>query len=52
MGRDVLWHKERLLHIGFEALPPDCQMVACLDSDVVFARTDWPAAAAVVPGSR
>lgn len=41
-GQDVMWHKERLLNIGLEAIPPDCQAVAWLDCDVVFEHPDWP----------
>ncbi|MDQ3874359.1 MAG: sulfotransferase [Actinomycetota bacterium] len=41
-GADVLWQKERLLNIGVATLPEDCDKVAWLDADVVFARKDWP----------
>ena len=40
-GGDVLWQKERLLNIGVRRLPDDCQAVAWLDADVLFARADW-----------
>ncbi len=40
-GRDVLWQKERLLNIGVQQLPDDCDKVAWLDADVLFARRDW-----------
>ena len=42
-GADVLWQKERLLNIGIELVPPDCDKVAWLDADVLFAREDWAA---------
>jgi hypothetical protein len=37
----VLWHKERLINIGIEHLPPDCRHVAWLDGDVVFENESW-----------
>jgi len=37
-----LWHKERLLNIGFEALPEDCDKVAWLDADLIFESPLWP----------
>ena len=40
-GGDVLWQKERLLNIGVASLPDDCDKVAWLDADVLFARPDW-----------
>lgn len=44
-GGDVMWQKERLLNIALQRLPPECEAVAWLDSDVVFSRPDWPRAA-------
>ncbi len=44
-ARDLLWHKERLLNIGLDAIPSNCDMVAWLDCDVVLDRSDWPIAA-------
>jgi hypothetical protein len=41
-GRDVMWHKERLLNLALDAIPPDCRLIAWLDCDVVFERPDWP----------
>jgi hypothetical protein len=38
---DVMWQKERLLNIGIEQLPPECDKVAWIDADVIFARSDW-----------
>jgi hypothetical protein len=40
-GRDVLWHKERLLNIALNAVPPDCRKIAWVDCDVVFQQPDW-----------
>src|SRR5208282_3056212 len=42
VGRDVLWQKERLLNLALRALPPECEAVAWLDCDVVFASSEWP----------
>ncbi len=42
IGRDVLWQKERLLNIALRSLPPECDVVAWLDADVIFASDDWP----------
>jgi hypothetical protein len=44
-GQDVLWHKERLLNIALNALPPDCRKFAWLDCDVIFQQPDWAAQA-------
>lgn len=40
-GRDVMWHKERLLNIGFRHVPASCRKVAWVDCDVVFESDDW-----------
>jgi hypothetical protein len=40
-GGDVMWQKERLLNIAMANLPADCQAVVCLDSDVIFQRSEW-----------
>ncbi len=40
-GRDVMWQKERLLNLAVAALPPECDRVAWLDCDVVFADGSW-----------
>jgi hypothetical protein len=40
-GGDVLWQKERLLNIGVRRLPDECDKVAWLDADLLFARSDW-----------
>ncbi|MGH7193828.1 MAG: hypothetical protein ACREJM_09885, partial [Candidatus Saccharimonadales bacterium] len=36
-----LWHKENLLNLAIQSLPPDWQYVAWVDADVTFARPDW-----------
>jgi hypothetical protein len=41
-SRDVMWQKERLLNLAVEALPPECDTVVWLDSDILFDRGDWP----------
>lgn len=41
-GGDVMWQKERLLNIALAALPRECDIVAWLDCDVIFASDDWP----------
>ena len=40
-GRDVLWHKERLLNIALGAVPRDCRKIAWLDCDIVLQQRDW-----------
>ncbi len=40
-GGSVLWQKERLLNIAAQALPDSCEIVAWLDSDVLFGDRDW-----------
>ena len=40
-GGEVLWQKERLLNVALSHLPKDCDHVAWLDCDVVFATQDW-----------
>jgi hypothetical protein len=42
VGRDVLWQKERLLNLALRSLPPECDAVAWLDADIIFASDDWP----------
>lgn len=37
----VLWQKERLLNIGLEHLPADCDKIAWLDADVLILDDDW-----------
>ncbi len=40
-GGDILWQKERLLNIGLEHLPKDCDKVAWLDCDIIFENDNW-----------
>lgn len=40
-GSDILWQKERLLNIALAHLPRQCEHVAWVDCDVVFADHDW-----------
>jgi hypothetical protein len=40
-GGDTLWQKERLLNVALGYLPDDCDQVAWLDCDIVFAAQDW-----------
>jgi hypothetical protein len=44
-GGDVLWQKERLLNVALDLLPMDCEAVAWLDADIIFADPDWATAA-------
>jgi hypothetical protein len=44
-GGDVMWQKERLLNVAISRLPEECEVVAWLDCDIVFQRTDWAQAA-------
>ncbi|MCS7026800.1 MAG: hypothetical protein NZV14_18525 [Bryobacteraceae bacterium] len=39
--RHELWHKENLINVGIQRLPPDWEYVAWIDADVLFARPDW-----------
>jgi hypothetical protein len=36
-----LWHKENLLNLAIQRLPPDWKYVAWIDADIEFARPDW-----------
>ncbi|MDD5026447.1 MAG: hypothetical protein PHH13_03670 [Candidatus Peribacteraceae bacterium] len=38
---DVLWQKERLLSIALSHLPPDCDKVVWVDTDILFQEDDW-----------
>jgi len=40
-GGDALWQKERLLNIGLENLPKDCDKFAWLDCDIIFENKNW-----------
>ncbi len=39
---DVMWQKERLLNVVLKHLPPECEYVAWIDSDVLFQDPEWP----------
>jgi hypothetical protein len=40
-GGAVLWQKERLLNVALRHLPADCDAVAWIDNDVLFASDAW-----------
>jgi hypothetical protein len=40
-GGAVLWQKERLLNVALQHLPADCDAVAWIDNDVLFANDSW-----------
>lgn len=40
-GGDLMWQKERLLNIGLNQLPHDCEYVAWIDSDIIFETPGW-----------
>jgi hypothetical protein len=42
-GGDYIWQTERLLNHGIRSLPPEFDMVAWVDADVLFDQPDWPA---------
>ena len=44
-GGSVCWQKERLLNAALKALPPDCDKVAWLDTDILFLNDGWVAEA-------
>ncbi len=39
---DIMWQKERLLNLLLPQLPPECEYVAWIDSDVLFRDPHWP----------
>jgi len=39
--KSVMWQKERLLNIGLENLPKDCDKIAWLDCDIIFDNDNW-----------
>ena len=41
-GSAVLWQKERMLNLALDLLPPECEIVAWLDCDILFTDADWP----------
>lgn len=42
-AQHILWQKERLLNVAIQTLPPEVDMVAWLDADMIFAQPDWTA---------
>lgn len=40
-AESVMWHKERLLNLIIKQLPPECDMVAWIDADILFTNQDW-----------
>lgn len=40
-GRDILWHKERLLNLLIEKLPSRYTKVAWIDADILFPDSRW-----------
>ena len=37
----IMWHKERLLNLAIKRLPPECDMVAWIDADIIFTNPQW-----------
>lgn len=42
-GGDIMWQKERMLNVGLEHLPSDCDKVVLLDADTLFQNRHWVA---------
>lgn len=40
-GGAVLWQQNRLLNVALKSVPPDTKIVAWIDCDVIFDRSDW-----------
>lgn len=40
-SHSVMWQKERLLNIGLDHLPDDCDAIAWVDCDVLFTNPRW-----------
>jgi hypothetical protein len=40
-GGAILWQKERLLNLAIKSVPSDVSIIACLDCDLIFERSDW-----------
>lgn len=41
-SESVLWHKERLLHLGCEQVCGNSDVIMLLDADLIFETADWP----------
>lgn len=40
-GGDVMWQKERLMNIGLDNLPAECDKVVWVDCDILFENPFW-----------
>ena len=40
-SRNIMWQKERMLNIGLDKLPKDCDKIAWLDCDVIFKNNNF-----------
>lgn len=49
-GGDVMWQKERLLNLLLRRLPPECEFVVWIDSDLLLPGADWPGRVAAALG--
>lgn len=38
---DEIWHKENMINLMMQRLPPDWKYVAWIDADIEFQRKDW-----------
>ncbi len=38
---NIMWQKERMLNIGLQNLPKDCDKIAWLDCDIIFKNDNW-----------
>lgn len=38
---DELWHKENMINLGVQRLPPNWKYMAWIDADISFTRDDW-----------
>lgn len=47
-SNSILWQKERLLNIGLENLPDDCDKIAWLDADIIILDDDWAKKVAIL----
>ena len=49
-GGELMWQKERLINIGLEHLPDDCDLVGWVDCDILFRDPLWSHRAAELLG--
>lgn len=40
-SHEELWHKENLINLGIQQVPPSAEYIAWIDTDVSFTRPDW-----------